>query len=282
MEEKMLRLFFYGALSLVFGIQLVLAAEDPKEYMVFTDLNFKKNFERDQENIAHELIGHRKKLIGLDLSDNAMTSDNFRLLTDKLLKVEKKKRKAKNASQHKEVGASKEKSPFSPFLRLKILDLSKNDIDEHAAPSLLQWLALHKDLKINLTGTGVGVRNIAKLYDKLADLPDHSPERALGLMSRVVFVSSDYLSEASRNVQIYKTLQDEGKLPQDWAQIHRSFYKSVEYKNLLQQRNLYTYQWFLKKIEALSLADKASDEEKSQEDSDQDIGEDGKNGTSDT
>ncbi|MDI9637894.1 hypothetical protein QM565_19385 [Geitlerinema splendidum] len=162
------------------------------------------------QKIRFVLEGQEAGIEGLGFSQNRMTSAQFDEITASL---------------------DPEK-----YLNLKILNLNDNVIDTAAAPSLLKWLGLPSAPLINITGnSSISLKNISKLYGALGSLID-DPSDLKEKMKRVIFMSPQYITKAKSSVAIYNTHAEEGIIPGDWDQRHKSFYASEYFKRLQAQR----------------------------------------------
>lgn len=146
------------------------------------------------------------------------------------------------------------------FTGLEILDLSNNLLTEKAVSSILPWLQLNSLQYVNLSGNNqISLRNVKKLFIKLNELREFT--EAEEFMPKIVFISKDYVTKANADAKIYGTLVQEKIIPGNWAEIHRTFYNSSTYKELLKNRKLNQYDNCLESMKRLRHLDKRTDEQ---------------------
>lgn len=102
------------------------------------------------------------------------------------------------------------------------------------------------------------------------------PEKVRRFMKRIIFVTRDYVKRASEEVQIYKTLVRNRKIPKSWGNIHNTFYRGNIYFNLLlDQKKMDDYQFVENSLKSLSLSSPSTASEST---SDVDIATEDENG----
>ena len=133
-------------------------------------------------------------------------------------------------------------SIHSKFSELKVLDISFNPLTQRSAKSLKKWIESNKKLDfIDVCGTQIALKNIENLSDALLMLTkDHGQNNEL--LKKIIFVHKDYVSRAgSPNIKIYSKLVKQGKIPENWVDIHKSFYKNSLVRTLEDYANKESY-----------------------------------------
>lgn len=165
---------------------------------------------KDNTNSIIEALKNSSELCSLGLAKNNIDSMLFKSLTREL--------------------------NLKAFSELKLVDISENPIDKSAALALGEWLSISSQPYIILTATTLKCKNISALYDEFRK--SFSKGLVEEFMKRIIFVSFDYLGHIKNNVpQVYQSLVGEGKIAENWIEIHENFYKEKFYKNLLEERN---------------------------------------------
>jgi hypothetical protein len=179
-------------------------AEDASSYASSDDLSKKL-----EEQIINSTGAPKKKIHTLSLAKTAMNDAAFAEVTDRLVP-------AVSFENHD-----------------SILDLSFNGLTSRSVLQIIRWIDEAHVRFINLHGNPqCSMKYVVSLCHALKVSMQGNEREVQRLMGHIIFLPKYYIYQAKTRVKVYRQLQENGYLPDNWAEIQKEYYVAL-YKNKL-------------------------------------------------
>lgn len=131
---------------------------------------------------------------------------------------------------------------WSQFRSVELVLLSHNTITAETAPVLTRFLELYRQEQrsvgfpyINIVHTPSDKKDIKSIAQALKSGSQPLTE-APPLMSHLIFLQKNYVWHAENRVQVYRDMVRTNNLPSNWLAIHRGYYQSRVFNDVVRFR----------------------------------------------